>query len=216
MALTKKGIRSRDALRVSVAALRTLRLPGRAGTTSSAGASSPSLREGPYRLRVRSVRSLRDLPHSPSDDPCGVPCPPRPCVLRGARRWRACALSGRLLARSQPLAPWRPAGLCRAPGARVCDGWGRCPVVALLRSAGIAVGSPPVTGLVSGDSSLAALFEATGVAKDIPTLLSQCSVDPAALPALRPGSRRPPGTARCRSTWAGPGCPWAGRGGGLR
>lgn len=65
-------------------------LPGRAGTTSSAGASSPSLALGSLSPSDHSVRSLRDLPRSPTAPPSGCPGPPRRSVRSGARRWRAC------------------------------------------------------------------------------------------------------------------------------
>ena len=97
-------------------------LPGRAGTTYSAGASSPSLRSGPYHRQGSLGR-----PRAAFSFSCWRPL--RGALVRcGGDPERCSALArlrpvpGRLLARSEPLMPLRPVGLVRAPGALCCDG----------------------------------------------------------------------------------------------
>ncbi len=166
MARIKKGIRSRDALRVPFASLTTPFVcpaePGR----------PPRL--APRRPRCARVliaaRALSGGRGRPSRSPCRRPLrgarSAAACLRCGARRWRACdpLRGGCSLAPNHCCRGVVPAWF--APLARSsATGGAGCPVAALLRSAGTAVVSPPVTGLVSGpvsgDSSLAARFAAT-------------------------------------------------------
>lgn len=126
MARIKKGIRSRDALRVSFASLTTpFVCPAEPGRPPRLAPRRP--RCARVLIAVRALSGGRGRPSRSllSATPAGCPLRRGRCPVRCSALARLRPSPGWLLARSQPLLPRRRAGLVRAPGARVCDRWGR-------------------------------------------------------------------------------------------
>ncbi|MET3959939.1 hypothetical protein ABIE52_006874 [Rhodococcus sp. OAS809] len=123
MARFEKGIRSRDARRVSFASL-TTPLFARQSRDDLLGWRLVALAGARVLIAFGSLSPVAARPPSLTyGAPFGVPwsaaaeCPERCSTLARLR-----PVPGRLLARSQPRVPLRPVGLVRAPGALCCHG----------------------------------------------------------------------------------------------